>query len=99
LAQKIFRASLKEYIKKSEFWLASDSSFNKPLSPNRRFTGSVPNLGGTGGLDLRREAYGWIRWNEVSSCKVVGGEKALKSSEFISISGIAEKSLKILFFV
>jgi hypothetical protein len=72
-------------------------SFNKPLSPNRRFTGSVPNLGGTGGLDLRREAYGWIRWNEVSSCEVVGGEKALKSSGFISKSGIAENSLKILF--
>jgi hypothetical protein len=72
-------------------------SFNKPLSPNRRFTGSVPNLGGTGGLDLRREAYGWIRWNDVSSCEVVGGENALKSSGFISISGIAENSLKILF--
>jgi hypothetical protein len=72
-------------------------SFNKPLSPNRRFTGSVPNLGGTGGLDLRREAYGWIRWNEVSSCEVVGGENALKSSGFISISGMAENSLKILF--
>jgi len=72
-------------------------SFNKPLSPNRRFTGSVPNLGGTGGLDLRREAYGWIRWNEVSSCEVDGGENALKSSGFISKSGMAENSLKILF--
>jgi hypothetical protein len=48
-------------------------------------------------LDLRREAYGWIRWNNVSSCEVVGGENALKSSGFISISGIAENSLKILF--
>jgi hypothetical protein len=48
-------------------------------------------------LDLRREAYGWIRWNEVSSCEVVGGENALKSSGFISISGMAENSLEILF--
>ena len=46
---------------------------------------------------MRREAYGWIRWNDVSSCEVVGGENALKSSGFISISGIAENSLEILF--
>jgi hypothetical protein len=47
----------------------------------------------------KEKVDGWIRWNEVSSCEVVGGEKALKSSGFISISGIAENDLKILFFV
>ena len=34
LAQKIFRASLKEYIKKSEFWLA-ESKHHKPPTPDR----------------------------------------------------------------
>jgi hypothetical protein len=48
---------------------------------------------------LRREAYGWIRWNDVSSCEVVGREKALKSNGFISMSGIAENKLEFLFFL
>ncbi len=34
LAQKIFRASLKEYIKKSEFWL-SESKHHKTPKPDR----------------------------------------------------------------
>jgi hypothetical protein len=86
LAQKIFQGKFKIIIKKSESWLA-ESKHHKPPTPdipvqyrlsrnrfslNRRFKGSVPNLGGTGGLVLRREAYGWIRWNDVYSCEVVG---------------------------